>query len=125
MNMNQQTINKTITRKILLNPGPATTSESVKSALVHHDICPREDEFKAIIAEVRALLLNIYECEKTHTSILLSGSGTAAVESCLSSITQKDESVAVSKEYGGPSTRLFKNISKYHNPSHWLIGARG
>ena len=33
-----------IERKILLNPGPATTTDSVKMAQVVPDICPRETE---------------------------------------------------------------------------------
>ena len=32
-------------RKILLNPGPATTTDTVKMAQVVPDICPREEEF--------------------------------------------------------------------------------
>ena len=34
-----------IERKILLNPGPATTTDTVKLAQVVPDICPREKEF--------------------------------------------------------------------------------
>jgi len=34
-----------IRREVLLNPGPATTSDSVKYAQVCADICPREKEF--------------------------------------------------------------------------------
>ena len=33
-----------IERKILLNPGPATTTDSVKMAQVVPDICPREKD---------------------------------------------------------------------------------
>ena len=32
-------------RNILLNPGPATTTDNVKQALMVPDICPREQEF--------------------------------------------------------------------------------
>ena len=34
-----------IKRNILLNPGPATTTDTVKMAQVVPDICPREKEF--------------------------------------------------------------------------------
>ena len=34
-----------IKRNILLNPGPATTTDTVKLAQVVPDICPREKEF--------------------------------------------------------------------------------
>lgn len=33
-----------IKRNILLNPGPSTTTDTVKMAQVVPDICPREDE---------------------------------------------------------------------------------
>ena len=36
-----------IERKILLNPGPATTTDTVKLAQVVPDICPREKEFRS------------------------------------------------------------------------------
>ncbi len=36
---------KTVKRNILLNPGPATTTDSVKLAQVVPDICPRENVF--------------------------------------------------------------------------------
>ena len=37
--------NMDIKRNILLNPGPATTTDTVKMAQVVPDICPREKEF--------------------------------------------------------------------------------
>ena len=39
-------------RNILLNPGPATTTNTVKKALVVPDICPREEEFGALAQSV-------------------------------------------------------------------------
>jgi len=38
-----------IRREVLLNPGPATTTDSVKYAQVQADICPRENEFGDIM----------------------------------------------------------------------------
>ena len=43
-------------RNILLNPGPATTTESVKAALVMTDVCPREQSFCALYADIRRRL---------------------------------------------------------------------
>ena len=37
--------NFSMKRNILLNPGPATTTDGVKQALMVPDICPREPEF--------------------------------------------------------------------------------
>ena len=40
-------------RNILLNPGPATTTDTVKQAQVVPDICPREQEFVEIMKQIR------------------------------------------------------------------------
>lgn len=43
---------KHVKRNILLNPGPATTTDSVKWAQVVPDICPREAEFGIILKDI-------------------------------------------------------------------------
>jgi 2-aminoethylphosphonate-pyruvate transaminase len=74
-------------RKILLNPGPGTTSDAVKRALVVADICPRESEFAAVVAQVRSDLLAVAEAdEKTATAVLIAGPGTAAMEAAIGSL---------------------------------------
>ena len=40
---------KPVKRNVLLNPGPATTTDTVKYAQVVPDICPREDEFVGVL----------------------------------------------------------------------------
>ena len=40
-------------RNILLNPGPATTTDSVKLAQIVPDICPREEEFSSLMKGLR------------------------------------------------------------------------
>ena len=42
-----------VKRNVLLNPGPSTTTDSVKYAQVVPDICPREKEFVSIMAPMR------------------------------------------------------------------------
>ena len=84
-----------IERKILLNPGPATTSDSVKLAQVVPDICPREKEFGDIMGYISMSLADVVADSKTHTAVLLGGSGTAGVEAVLSSVIGEDESVIV------------------------------
>jgi hypothetical protein len=44
---------KPVKRNVLLNPGPATTTDAVKYAQVIPDICPRESEFVEIMNEIR------------------------------------------------------------------------
>lgn len=41
-----------IKRNILLNPGPATTTNTVKMAQVVPDICPREKEFTLVLRQL-------------------------------------------------------------------------
>ena len=50
-------------RNILLNPGPATTTDTVKMAQVVPDICPREKEFVEVMREVEDGLLRIVHAE--------------------------------------------------------------
>jgi len=74
-------------RKILLNPGPATTSQSVKMAQVVPDICPREVEFTKLIKSIRLDLLKIIKVsEKKYSTVLFGGSGTSAMDSIISSV---------------------------------------
>lgn len=74
-------------RKILLNPGPATTTDTVKQALLVPDICPREKEFGDVVKRVRRDLLTVADVDPaTHTAVLLAGPGTAAMEAAIGSL---------------------------------------
>lgn len=85
-----------LVRNILLNPGPATTTQSVKNAQVIPDICPREKEFCAVVNNVRNILLNISSLDYTkYTSILLGCSGTGAIESVLSSVEKPQAKILI------------------------------
>jgi 2-aminoethylphosphonate-pyruvate transaminase len=82
-------------RKILLNPGPATTTHSVKMAQVVDDICPREYEFGDLMEFVSQELTTIVADTKNYTTILFGGSGTAVVESVLSSVVPHNKKVLI------------------------------
>ena len=77
-----------ITRKLLFTPGPLTTSDTVKAAMLH-DAGSRDADFLKVVREIRERLLALggakpggdYEC------VLLQGSGTYAIESVISSAT--------------------------------------
>ncbi len=75
-----------IRRNILLNPGPATTSDTVKFAQIVPDICPREKEFGSIMEFISRKLTEFVGSNEKYTTILFGGSGTAAVEAILSSV---------------------------------------
>jgi 2-aminoethylphosphonate-pyruvate transaminase len=72
---------------ILLNPGPVTLSERVRRSLLQPDLCHRESEFFALQDEARQRLLSVYDLDpKIWTAVLMTGSGTAAVESMTAAV---------------------------------------
>jgi 2-aminoethylphosphonate-pyruvate transaminase len=70
---------------ILLNPGPVNVSDRVRKALAIPDMCHRESECGELIQNVRQKLLQAFVpgAESEYTAILLTGSGTAAVEAAV------------------------------------------
>lgn len=96
----KQKVSKQIPRNILFNPGPATTTEGVKSALVQPDICPREEEFGDLLANVKEKLLEIARSNKnrltdSHDVVLIPCSGTGAIEAVLGSSVDSKSKVLV------------------------------
>jgi len=86
---------KKIKRNVLLNPGPATTTDSVKYAQVVPDICPREKEFGNLMQTVSSELTSIVANQKKYTTVLFGGSGTAVVESVISSVVPHDKKIII------------------------------
>jgi len=86
---------KHVKRNILLNPGPATTTDTVKNAMVVPDICPRELEFGELTLSVRNDLVKAAYGEKNHTCVMLTSSGTGGVEACLTSVIPHDKKVLI------------------------------
>lgn len=76
-----------VERKVLLNPGPATTTDTVKMAQVVPDICPREKEFGAVMRGVADDLVRIVHGEDAgYVSVLFCGSGTVCIDAAVSSL---------------------------------------
>lgn len=84
-----------MSRKILLNPGPATTTQNVKDALVVDDICPREKEFGQLMHDICDGLLEIGKGEKDYSVALFAASGTGAMEAVLTSAIGKDDKALI------------------------------
>ena len=59
-----------IKRNILLNPGPATTTDSVKLAQVVPDICPREEDFGIILNQISEDLTSFVADKDKYSTIL-------------------------------------------------------
>jgi len=80
-----------MSRLLLLNPGPVSLSARVRQALLKPDLCHREREFSTLQGAIRAALLAVYGLDDASwASVLLTGSGTAAVEAMLTSTVPRD-----------------------------------
>ena len=81
---------------LLLNPGPVTLSERVRQALMRPDLCHRETEFTQLQNSIREKLLHVYGlAPETWAAVLLTGSGTSAMEAMLGSIPAKNDQVLI------------------------------
>ncbi len=80
---------------MLLNPGPVNTTATVKSALVHHDVCHRDSVFSELMVSMTGKLRRIYRGTPQHTVVAITGSGTAAMESALVSTVPPDKKILI------------------------------
>lgn len=72
---------------ILLNPGPVTLTERVRQALLQQDLCHRESEFAELLLDIKQRLAGVYpEAAADYEAVVLTGSGTCAVEAMLSTL---------------------------------------
>lgn len=85
-----------VKRNILLNPGPATTTDTVKMAQVVPDICPREKEFVAVMREVEEGLLKVVHADpEKYAAVLFCGSGTINMDICLNSLLPEKKKILI------------------------------
>ena len=105
---------KPVKRNVLLNPGPATTTDTVKYAQVVADICPREEEFVAIMDEVRQELVKVVHADsEKHTAVLFSGSGTVIQDVLVNSLVPEGKKICIVNN-GAYSARMVE-IAGYYN----------
>ena len=105
-----------IKRNILLNPGPSTTTDTVKLAQVVPDICPREKEFAGLMRGLREDLLKIVHADpQKYTSVLFCGSGTLNIDVVLNSLLPADKKILVINN-GAYSTRAVEICAYYGLP---------
>ncbi len=104
----------TVKRNILLNPGPATTTDTVKMAQVVPDICPREKEFGSMMKQMREDLVRIVHGDlDKYTAVLFCGSGTINIDICINSLLPADKKVLIINN-GAYSTRAAE-VCEYYN----------
>ena len=105
-----------IKRNILLNPGPSTTTDSVKLAQIVPDICPREKEFADIMKEIRADLVKVVHGDpEKYTAVLFCGSGTINIDVCLNSLLPPNKKVLIINN-GAYSARAVEICESYQLP---------
>ena len=92
-------------RRVLLNPGPATTTDSVKAALVIPDICPRETSFCELYAATRRRLAALVGDPREVKALPVVGNGTTALEAAMVSLLPPDARLLI-LDNGDYGTRL-------------------
>lgn len=81
--------------KILLTPGPLTTSMKTKQAMLR-DVGTRDVEYQTIIQELRKKLLHLANGDPQKDTVLfMQGSGTFGVESVLTSVIHEHEKLLI------------------------------
>ena len=105
-----------IKRNILLNPGPATTTDTVKLAQLVPDICPREREFGELMRELGEDLLKVVHADPADwTTVLFCGSGTICMDACVSSLVPAEGKLLIVNN-GAYSARAAEMARAYSVP---------
>ena len=81
--------------KLLLTPGPLTTTKSVKNVMFA-DWCTWDDDYNSIIRDIRQKLVKLATDDtEDYTAVLMQGSGTFSVESVIGTVIPKDGKLLV------------------------------
>ncbi len=103
----------------LLNPGPVMTSARVKAALVHHDVCHRDEDYRGVVRRLQAKLRPVFGASDEHEMLLLTGSGTAAMEMSIASVIPAGKKI-LTIENGAFGERLGE-IARLHGLGHLAL----
>jgi 2-aminoethylphosphonate-pyruvate transaminase len=107
---------KPVKRNVLLNPGPATTSDTVKYAQVVPDICPREEEFVGVMDEVRQELVKVVHADpQKYAAVLFTGSGTIIQDVLVNSLVPAGKKICIVNN-GAYSARMADIADYYQIP---------
>jgi 2-aminoethylphosphonate-pyruvate transaminase len=101
---------------LLLNPGPVSLSERVRNSLLQPDLCHREPEFFDLQDAAREGLLGVYGLAASDwVPVLMTGSGTAAVESMVAALVPEGGRLLV-VENGVYGERIAQMARQYRIP---------
>jgi 2-aminoethylphosphonate-pyruvate transaminase len=98
--------------KLLFTPGPLTTSETVKQAMLR-DLGSRDTEFLQVVRKIRHRLLELGQVAGgDYEAVLMQGSGTFAVESVISSVLPRDGKllVLINGAYGHRMAKIARTL---------------
>ena len=104
-----------MSKQMLFSPGPVMTRDNVRASLMHYDICHRSKEFEAMYAGLQQKILKIFNADDTYKAVVVSGSGTAANETVLSSIFNDGEKALLIRN-GEFGNRLKQILDQYKIP---------
>jgi 2-aminoethylphosphonate-pyruvate transaminase len=105
---------------LLFTPGPVNVAGNVRTAIAKEDICHREVDFDYLLQSIEQKLLQLFEIKKVadYRAVVITGSGTAANESMLSSVVGKQNILILTNgEFGD---RLY-NTSRIHNKNTFVL----
>jgi 2-aminoethylphosphonate-pyruvate transaminase len=101
----------------LLNPGPVSLTERVRQSLLQPDLCHREPEFVLLQSQIRQALTAVYaQCPSDYAAVLLTGSGTAAVEAMVGSLVPRDGARALVVANGVYGERMASMLERHGKP---------
>lgn len=105
---------------LLLTPGPLTTSETVKQAMMS-DWCTWDEDYNVgIVEQIRKNLVSLASSRpEEYTAVLMQGSGTFCVESALGTTVKPDDHLLIAAN-GAYGNRM-GTISTYYGLNHHVM----
>ncbi len=105
-----------MSKTMLFSPGPVMVKDNVRQSLLHYDICHRSPEFEEMFRDTQAKILKLFNADDSYYSLIVSGSGTSANETVLSSCFKPGEKALLIRN-GEFGNRLKEILDKYTVPT--------
>lgn len=107
---------------LLLTPGPLSTSESVRQAMLQ-DWCTWDKDYnEGVVTVIREQLLKLAGLDGEYTTVLLQGSGTYAVEATLSCAVRPQDKLLIVAN--GAYGKRMGDIAHRHGLNHVLVSLK-
>lgn len=106
-----------LTEEKLFTPGPVMVPAAVREAANHPDIGHRRPQFERILDNVRDNLRELYRAGDDYTAVVVSGSGTAANEAVINSLTTASFLFVQNGEFG----QRLVDIGRKHGVEHEVL----